>query len=59
MLCMKKAHHIFWKAYDDLKKPTTKVGQTGDLQAIREKIQSVNHKFKSGLEKVLIAEQLA
>ena len=47
------------KAYDDLKKPTTKVGQTGDLQAIREKIQSVNHKFKSGLEKVLIAEQLA
>jgi len=37
----------------------TKVGQADDFQAIREKIQSVNHKCKSELEKVLIAEQLA
>ena len=42
-----------------MKKPTTKVGQTGDLQAIREKMQSVNSEFKSELEKVLTEEQLA
>ena len=47
------------KAYDDLKKTMTKVGQAGDFQAIRKKVQSVNPKFKSELEKVLIAEQLA
>ena len=29
----------------------TKVGQADDFQAIREKIQSVNHKCKSELEK--------
>ena len=35
------------------------VGQSGDFQAIREKMQSVNSEFKSGLEKVLTEEQLA
>ena len=47
------------KAYNDLKKSMAEVGQSGDFQAIREKMQSVNSEFKSGLEKVLTEEQLA
>jgi len=35
------------------------VGQSSGFQAIREKMQSVNSEFKSGLEKVLTEEQLA
>ena len=54
-----KARPIFQKAYDDLKKTVAEVGQSGDFQAIREKMQSVNSEFKSGLEKVLTEEQLA
>ena len=54
-----KARPIFQKAYDDLKKTVAEVGQSGDFQAIREKMQSVNSEFKSGLEKVLTGEQLA
>ena len=54
-----KARPIFQKAYNDLKKTMAEVGQSGDFQAIREKMQSVNSEFKSGLEKVLTEEQLA
>ena len=54
-----KTRPIFQKAYNDLKKTMAEVGQSGDFQAIREKMQSVNSEFKSGLEKVLTEEQLA
>jgi len=54
-----KARPVFQKAYNDLKKTMAEVGQSGDFQAIREKMQSVNSEFKSGLEKVLTEEQLA
>ena len=54
-----KARPIFQKAYNDLKKTMAEVGQSGGFQAIREKMQSVNSEFKSGLEKVLTEEQLA
>ena len=54
-----KARPVFQKAYNDLKKTMAEVGQSGDFQAIREKMQSVNCEFKSGLEKVLTEEQLA
>ena len=54
-----KARPVFQKAYNDLKKTMAEVGQSGDFQAIREKMQSVNSEFKSGLEKVLIEEPLA
>ena len=54
-----KARPIFQKAYNDLKKTMAEVGQSGDFQAIREKMQSVNSEFKSGLEKVLTGERLA
>ena len=54
-----QARPVFQKAYNDLKKSMAEVGQSGDFQAIREKMQSVNSEFKSGLEKVLTEEQLA
>ncbi len=54
-----KARPVFQKAYNDLKKTMAEVGQSGGFQAIREKMQSVNSEFKSGLEKVLTEEQLA
>ena len=54
-----KARPVFQKAYNDLKKTMAEVGQSGDFQAIREKMQAVNSEFKSGLEKVLTEEQLA
>jgi hypothetical protein len=54
-----KARPVFQKAYNDLKKTMAEVGQSSGFQAIREKMQSVNSEFKSGLEKVLTEEQLA
>ena len=54
-----KARPVFQKDYNDLKKTMAEVGQSGGFQAIREKMQSVNSEFKSGLEKVLTEEQLA
>jgi len=54
-----EARPVFQKAYDDLKRTTAEIGQSSAFQAIREKIQSVNSEFKSGLETVLTEEQLA